>query len=669
MVHGLPAEALGLAFPFHFAFDRNMVLAQVGPRLRELDPSMGRGSAARDWLEIERPSISFDFESICAHTGLSFLFSCHAADGLVLRGQMIHDAESDLVFFVGSPWVSDLEELKSLGLSLTDFAPHDALGDLLVTLQTKRVALSDAQKIARKLTESEVRFRELIRASSDIVAILDTEAVFKYVSPAIEAISGIPPDKLIGTSLVDHISEEDGLKLGWTLSQLVEKPLRTRSQQFRWRDRRGAWHVLDAVFRNALGNPHIGGIVANARDVTHKEELQQQLLQAQKLEVLGQLSGGIAHDFNNLLYVISSYAEFLREDTPAGHPHHADLGEIVKAAEQAAGLTEQILSFSRKRVMVSSIVDLSILGREQEEILRRLVPPRIDLSFGFAENLDLVKADLAQISQAIVNLVINARDAVSESGAITVDFENRDMPVDTADQLGSVLAAGHYVVCSVSDTGSGMPAEILENAFDPFFTTKEQGRGTGLGLSTVYGVVKQHGGGVFVDSQLHRGTSISIWLPRSDELPAQELRESESESPRGGTERILVVDDAAPVLTIVERVLGGLGYEVTIEQYPESALRRFPAERFDLVITDILMPRMTGPELVEAIQTRAPGTPVLFISGYSGEGQFRPIAGKDFPILPKPFSKSTLARQVRRILDGRDPSTATAEEGHPPPVR
>ena len=196
---------------------------------------------------------------------------------------------------------------------------------------------------------------------------------------------GIAPNELMGSSLIDLIDEEDGLSLSWTLSQVVEEPLRVRNQQFRWESRAGQTVVLDAVFRNALANPYIAGVVVNARDITQKEELQQQLVQAQKLDVLGQLAGGIAHDFNNLIYVISSYVEFLQEDTPSGHPHHDDLSEILRAAEQAAGLTEQILSFSRKRVVVASVFDFSTVGRDQEEILKRLVPPEIDLVFRYGK--------------------------------------------------------------------------------------------------------------------------------------------------------------------------------------------------------------------------------------------------------------------------------------------
>ncbi len=661
MNHALPAEALGLAFPFYFAFDRNMMLVQVGPSLAHVSPSIEVGSSVPEWFTLERPSISFDFESACDHPGLVFLLACSPAEGLVLRGQMIHDADADVVFFLGSPKVSNLEQLTSFGLSLSDLAPHDALGDLLIALQAKQIALSDAQDIAGKLVKSEARFRELIRASTDIVAILDADSVVKYVSPAVESILGISPGEIIGNSLVEYINEEDGLKLNWTLSQLVEEPLRLHRQQFRWRSRQNTWVTLEAVFRNAFGNPHIAGIVVNVRDVSQKEELTQQLLQSRKLDVLGQLAGGIAHDFNNLLFVITNYAEFLREDTPVSHPHHADLGEIIKAAEQAASLTTQILLFSRKGVLAVSVVDMSVAGRDQEEILRRLVPPEIDLQFQYDEDLDHVKVDIAQISQALVNLVINARNAIAESGTINIDFENQDLPIDTADHLGTFLSAGHYVVCSVTDTGSGMSEEVLEHAFDPFFTTKEIGQGTGLGLATMYGVVKQHGGGVFVASEVGRGTRVSIWLPRSSELLTNAAIEAASEPLRGGTERILVVDDAAPVLTLVERGLGAHGYKVTAEQYAESALRRFPSESFDLVITDILMPGMTGPEFAKEVQKRAPETPILFISAYAEDKSLRPIAGTKFPILPKPFSNSTLARWVRQILDGKDPFAATEQ--------
>lgn len=661
MNHALPAEALGLAFPFHFAFDRNMMLVQVGPSLAHVSPLIEVGSSVPEWFTLERPSIAFDFESACDHPGLVFMLACSPAEGLVLRGQMIHDADADVVFFLGSPKVSNLEQLTSFGLSLSDLAPHDALGDLLVALQAKQIALADAQKIAGKLVKSEARFRELIGASTDIVAIIDADSVVKYVSPAVESILGISRGEIIGNSLVEYINEEDGLKLNWTLSQLVEEPLRLQRQQFRWRSRRNTWVTLEAVFRNAFGNPHIAGIVVNVRDVSQREELTQQLLQSRKLDVLGQLAGGIAHDFNNLLFVINSYAEFLREDTPVSHPHHADLGEIIKAAEQAASLTTQILLFSRKGVLAVSVVDISVAGRDQEEILRRLVPPEIDLRFQYGEDLDHVKVDIAQISQALVNLVINARNAIAESGTINIEFENRDLPIDTADHLGTFLSAGHYVVCSVTDTGSGMSEEVLEHAFDPFFTTKEIGQGTGLGLATMYGVVKQHGGGVFVASEVGRGTRVSIWLPQSSELPTNAAIEAASEPLRGGTERILVVDDAAPVLTLVERGLGAHGYKVTAEQYAESALRRFPSESFDLVITDILMPGMTGPEFAKEVQKRAPGTPILFISAYAEDKSLGPIAGTKFPILPKPFSNSTLARWVRQILDGKDPFAATEQ--------
>jgi signal transduction histidine kinase/ActR/RegA family two-component response regulator len=379
---------------------------------------------------------------------------------------------------------------------------------------------------------------------------------------------------------------------------------------------------------------------------------QAQLLHSQQLDAIGQLAGGVAHDFNNILTVISGYTAFLLERLPPDDSGREDVLGIQEATERAAALTQQLLAFGRKQVMQPEVIDIGEVITDTGRMLRRLIGEHIDLALVTGPLLSAVLADRGQLSQILVNLAVNARDAMPEGGRLTI--EARDVPL-TEEYADAHLAVepGPYVRIAVSDTGHGMPPEVQEHIFEPFFTTKPQGRGTGLGLSTVFGIVKQFGGHIFVYSEPGQGTTVKIYLPRAEGAVTAEA------APRrvpatSGTETILVVEDEAGIRAIVRRVLEAQGYRVLQSANPKEALAeaRQHREAIHLLLTDVVLPEMSGRQLAERLNADRPGLPVLYMSGYTDSAivhQGRLDPSTEF--LPKPFTPETLLRRVREVLD------------------
>jgi len=400
------------------------------------------------------------------------------------------------------------------------------------------------------------------------------------------------------------------------------------------------------------GGTLLGGI-ALIRDVTGQRKLEHQLLQSQKMEAVGQLAGGVAHDFNNLLVVIESYSDFVLDALPAGEPMRDDIGEILAAARRASSLTRQLLAFSRRQIFQIKPLDLNEVVSNVQKMLRRLIGENIDLVTVLDPVLAITKADAGQIEQIIVNLVVNARDAMPRGGRLTIETCNTTL--DTLYAASSpAVTPGDYVVLSVSDTGVGMDAATQKRIFEPFFTTKEVGKGTGLGLSTVYGIVQQSGAHIFVYSEIDRGTSFKIYFPKI-QRPA-EPRTTEKSKRRGpiGAETILLVEDDEAVRNLVVRVLRHHGYTVLAAARVGEArtICNQPGTSIDLLLTDVVMPETSGPTLAAELTERRPGMRVLFMSGYSGGvlehgGSLRP----GMPYLEKPFAASSLAEKVRTVLD------------------
>jgi PAS domain S-box-containing protein len=404
------------------------------------------------------------------------------------------------------------------------------------------------------------------------------------------------------------------------------------------------------------------GVMGVMADVTEKIRLEEQLRQAQKMEAIGRLAGGIAHDFNNLLMVICGYVELMLERLPEENPLRRNAQEIHKAAKRAAALTRQLLAFSRKQVLQPRVLDLNSVVTDMEHLLRRLIPENIELTIHTAPNLGAVRADPGQIEQVILNLAVNARDAMPSGGKLLLETANVEL--DRHSKLThSEIEPGSYVMLAVSDTGTGMDAETLKHIFEPFFTTKDKSKGTGLGLATVYGVVKQSGGHVTVYSEPGRGSTFKIYLPRVD---APHISANEQQPVRAGhcgNETVLLVEDEDGVRELTENFLRSQGYQVLAARNGEEALEltaKHPGP-VHLLLTDVIMPGISGRELAERLAAQRPGIRVLFASGYTDGAvlqQNAVIPGTRF--LQKPFPLQVLAKEIRDTLE-TDPGCPAPE--------
>jgi len=370
------------------------------------------------------------------------------------------------------------------------------------------------------------------------------------------------------------------------------------------------------------------------------------------MEAVGRLAGGIAHDFNNILTGITGYCNLIVMGLAEDHPIRRDVEEILRAAERAAGLTHQLLAFSRRQVIEPRILNLNEVLMEMDPMLRRLIGEDIDLHTICAADLGNVRADRGQIQQVIINLAVNARDAMPTGGKLTIETANVTLEREYI-RTHVEVAPGNYVLLAVSDTGSGIPADVIGHIFEPFFTTKEQHGGSGLGLATVYGIVKQSGGHVWVYSEEGQGTTFKIYLPRIDE-PAEIKARSASATVPGMGERILLVEDDQAVREPVVRILRQIGYDVLVAETPAKAMELVVGEgrAVDLLVTDVVMPGMNGRELAERLRERFPDLQVIFISGYTENVIVHHGVLEDgLVFLQKPFDPGALARKIRQLLE------------------
>jgi PAS domain S-box-containing protein len=407
-------------------------------------------------------------------------------------------------------------------------------------------------------------------------------------------------------------------------------------------------------FVGIVEDGHLKRFWGTQRDITERKLMEEHFRQARKMETAGRLAGGIAHDFNNLLTAILGTAELLLHDLPGDDRHRGDVEEIRQAANRAAGLTRQLLAFSRRQVLQPRILDLNAVVLGTEKMLQRIIGEDIRLATQLAPDLGLVKADPGQIEQVILNLSVNARDAMPRGGELRLETRN-NLFEGVQSGAHAIVPPGPYVLLLVSDTGTGMTGEIQRHLFEPFFTTKEPGKGTGLGLATVYGIVKQSGGFDFADSELDKGSSFRIYLPRVEGRPdpIEQLASPLPSDSVGAQGNILLVEDEEMVRRLARRVLEGTGYAVLEAATGEEALAiaNLPDQRIDLVVTDVVMPGMSGQELSAKLRAQRPGLPILYVSGYSEEaitqhGQLLP----NTVFLQKPFSPAALVVKVREVL-------------------
>lgn len=518
--------------------------------------------------------------------------------------------------------------------------------------------ITEAMEAARRLQASERRLTQILEAVPAGIFVADREGHFVFGNESARRIlgQGVFPD-LPPTA---HAKKYQAYVAGTDELYPVERMPITRALhgelasaddvEIRRDGKTLSLSVQAAPLFDDGGN--IVGAVTVFTDATERKTLEAQLRQALKMEAVGQLAGGVAHDFNNLLTVILSYGSMLAERLHPSDPNSGDVREMTAAAERAARLTRQLLAFSRKQVLQPQVIDVNSMVTNVETLLRRLIGVDITLQIDLASGIPAVDADPGQLEQVLMNLAVNARDAMPDGGTLRISTaedssSRRDAPPDA----GGV--GRKHVVLTVSDTGSGMSSEVRARVFDPFFTTKIPGEGTGLGLSTVYGIVKQSGGDIRVRSEPGQGTAFDIYLPCAD-APPRSAPAGSTRAPRG-SETILVVEDDPSLRTLAVRVLKRYGYDViSAASGPDAlALSADPRTVVDAVLTDVIMPGMNGREVVERLLAARPGLPYLFMSGYTDDDVLRRgVLHGESAFLQKPFTADQLARKIREVLDG-----------------
>ena len=524
-----------------------------------------------------------------------------------------------------------------------------------------QAAVSEQQKSADELRRNEARFRSLVSNMSDVITLIDPTGSPSYISPPVERVLGYSPDELLGQNGFDFVHRDDLSKVEAILERVLEGETQTVEVRVRHKD--GSMRWVEGVLENHLDQPDLNAIVVVFRDVTQSKLLEQQLLQAQKMEAVGQLAGGVAHDFNNILSVIRNYSEFVIEDLPEGDPKREDLEEIQKATHRASDLVRQLLTFSRREIVRRRVLEVNSLIFDLQKLLRRTIPESVDISVNLTATPAYVDADPTQIEQILMNLSVNARDAMLDGGSLEIVTKVHEVGSEFANQR-SGLRPGSYVILSVCDTGIGMPPEVRDHVFEPFYTTKERGHGTGLGLATVYGIVDRLGGHIDVRSAPGEGTTMEVYLPSSDQASDVEEEPVRPGRPAGG-ESILVAEDESAVRNLVERILVREGYRVVVAPSGKHALVIAQGdEPIDMLLTDVVMPEMSGKELAERIEELRPDLPTLFMSGYTGEIVARHgILQEGEALIQKPFDAKELLARVRETLDrdGRGENVVTLE--------
>jgi PAS domain S-box-containing protein len=542
-------------------------------------------------------------------------------------------------------------------LSIQSYTPRAYDPDDLAVLQTLADNCGSALerlRIEEALRESQAQVHRAESVALVMTAHIALDGRWRKVPPTLCQLLGYTEKELLALEIADVAHAEDLEADLAERRRLIRGEARSYDSMMRLlrRDGKVVWvYANNSVVQDAAGTPLY--FLAYIRDVTERKILEEQLRQAQKMEAVGQLAGGVAHDFNNLLTAIIGNTELLLRTIDLEDRRRLDVLEINRAAHRAATLTRQLLAFSRKQVLQPRIVDLNDVVAELTTMLRRIIGEHVELRLQLDPGLGRVLADPSQLEQVITNLAVNARDAMPSGGTLTIRTANLDEAQVPLSSPESSPLLGPLVELSVSDNGVGMDERTQARLFEPFFTTKELGRGTGLGLATVYGIVRQSGGQIRVSTRLHHGSTFTIYLPMAEGMPESEVEaEGWGEIPRG-TGTILVVEDEDAVRYLACRVLRGNGYRVLEAGDPAVALRvvQSEAQPIDLLVTDIVMPVMSGPALAERLVAARPDLKVLYITGYAEAAIERqgalPAGGA---LLEKPFTAQQLADSVRRAL-------------------
>ena len=512
--------------------------------------------------------------------------------------------------------------------------------------------ITERKRAEEALRESEERYRDLVENAHDIIYSHDLEGKYTSVNRAGELSTGYTHDECLALNIADTLAPEHVAKAREMIAKKIAGE-KVTAYEIDILAKDGKRVAVEVNTKLILQDGVPIGVQGIARDVTERKFLEDQLRQSQKMEAIGQLAGGVAHDFNNLLTAINGYSSLALQRIEGNASVKTYLEEIKKAGDRAANLTRQLLAFGRKQILQPLPLNLNDAVTDMNKMLRRLIGEDIQFSAKLATDVKRVKADPGQIEQVLVNLVVNARDAMPRGGSLTIETANAELSREYASRHVGV-SAGAYVVLAVSDTGTGMEEEVKRHIFEPFFTTKEKGKGTGLGLSTVYGIVKQSGGNISIYSEPNQGTTFKVYLPALDSVPkSSEVKEVESAIPRG-TETVLLVEDEEVVRGLARQILQDAGYRVLVAPQGEEAIRlsNEHAKEIHLLLTDVVMPGAGGKEVADHLSSLCPGIKVLFMSGYTDEAiVHHGILDSDVKFIQKPFTPAALARKVREVLD------------------
>jgi PAS domain S-box-containing protein len=574
--------------------------------------------------------------------------TCPAAQpfrsGMVAHQEMrlqIHERTRD-IYATAMPIKSPSGKVEQTILMVQD------LTDLNVLRQSKKA-----------LEASEARFRSIFEQARLGMATATPEGRYLQVNPAFCKFLGYERDELLQKTNFDVTHPDDRSRTRQLMQESLAglRPLEMEKRYVR-KDGTVVWGYLTATWlMDADGRPAIGvGLVQDIDERRRAQESlrlsEEQFRQAQKMEAVGRLAAGVAHDFNNLLTVINGRCGILLSDL-LDHPLRKEVEVIARAGQQAVSLTRQLLAFSRRQAIDPRVVDLNVVVSDMDRMLRRLIGEDVNLEVRLKPETGNVRADPGQIEQIIMNLAVNARDAMPQGGRLTIETAHADLDRPLESPAGRV-EPGRYVVLSIHDTGTGMNAHVLSHLFEPYFTTKEEGKGTGLGLPTVAAIVRQAGGEIAVETAAGKGTRVAIYLPRIDEAVAEADAGARSSGESRGTETILVVEDETTVRELARELLELYGYKVLEAAHGEEALRicRTHDGTIHLMLTDVVMPQMNGHELAETLAPLRPGMKVLYMSGYSeGSGVVRDILASKTLFLRKPFTPDALAEKVRALLN------------------
>jgi two-component system, cell cycle sensor histidine kinase and response regulator CckA len=508
--------------------------------------------------------------------------------------------------------------------------------------------ITESRGAQMALEESSERFQKLAQASFDAMHIAQ-DGILQEVNPGFLKMFGYErEEEVIGRPVAEFAAPESRAEVEHRLANNIDGTYEVVGQR-----KDGKKILLEVTGRSHTIGGRLARITA-LRDMTERRALEDQFRQAQKMEAVGRLAGGVAHDFNNLLTVILSYTDMLIEGVSPKDPRAEDLDQIRKAALAAGSLTRQLLAFSRQQVIAPRLIDLNDVVASTKKMLGRLIGEDIEVETTLASGSLTLMIDPGQLEQVIMNLAVNARDAMPTGGRLTLETASVVLDAEYARDHWPATP-GLFAMLAVNDTGCGMDELTRSRIFEPFFTTKAVGQGTGLGLATVYGIVKQSNGFIWVSSEVGEGTSFKIYLPLLDQAPEVYAGNLSSEAPTGGTETILLAEDAAAVRVAARQILERYGY--TVIEAPNGTVALGTAQRaakIDLLLTDVVMPEMSGRELAEQFVSLRPGAKVLFMSGYTDDAIIRrAVLRPGAAYLQKPFSPDTLARKVREVLDSR----------------